>query len=262
MIRKGMVTQWLEILHAQIRERRDPWVVLEGRHAVEAALAGWWEVAGVVASEESPWEPPVWSGLEFLRRSRRDLEEIAGYAFHRGVLGLAKLPGETGEVAKFLKETDGDALVVVCPRLADAANAGAIVRNAAAMGAAGVLFGAEGVSPFERKSVRSSTGSVFRLPVRIADGGQLLRSLLAAGFELLGADAGEGSMDIRELPAAEGRRALVIGAEDDGLGPFWRSAVSSSVRIPMAEGVDSLNAAAASAVLLWELTRGRPTDGA
>src|SRR5690606_15387262 len=144
---KRMESHWLDILRAQIRERRDPWVVLEGRHAVEAAIAGWWEVAGVVAGEESPGEPPVWSGLEFLRRGRGELEEIAGYPFHRGVLGLAKLPGETGEVAKFLRELDGDALVVVCPRLADAANAGAIVRNAAALGAAGALFGAEGVSP-------------------------------------------------------------------------------------------------------------------
>ncbi len=247
-----MEPAWLEILHAQIRRRSDPWVVLEGRHAVEAAISGWWEVAGVVAGEDSPWEPPLWSGLEFLRRGRAELEEIAGYAFHRGILGLAKLPQEVGEVAKFLRDLELDARVVVCPRLADAASAGEIVRNAAALGAAAALFGAEGVSPFERKAVRSSTGSVFRIPVRIADGGQLLRSLLAASFELLGADAGEGSVDVRELPAAEGRRALVIGAEEDGLGPFWRSAVSHRVRIPMAEGADSLNAAAA---LLWELGR-------
>lgn len=253
-----MASAWLEILHAQIRERTDPWVVLEGRHAVEAALAGWWEVEGVVAAHDSAWEPPLWSGLELLKLPRPELEALAGYAFHRGVLGLARLPRETSEVAKLLAGLEEDACVVVCPRLADAANAGAIVRNAAALGAKAVIFGSDGVSPFARKAVRASAGALFRLPVRVADGGQVLRSLKAARFEMLGAELGEASGDVREVPAATGRRALVIGAEDDGLGPFWRAGCDRLVHIPMNAGMDSLNAAAASAVLLWELRRAGP----
>ena len=249
--------EWLEELHTQIRKRRDPWVVLEGRHAVEAAVAGWWDVHGVVASAESSWDLPGWSGLEVQRRSRQELEALAGYAFHRGVLGLARQPEETGDVAGLLEELSKEALIVVCPGLADAANAGAILRNAAALGAEAVLFGSDGVSPFERKAVRASGGALFRIPVRVADGGQMLRCLKAGGFRLVGTAAGKGNPAIHEVDWPAGRLALVFGAEDQGLGPFWSAACNRMVGIPMESGMDSLNVAASSAVCLWEIARQR-----
>lgn len=260
-----MEPAWLETLHAQIRTRHDPWVVLEGRQAVEAALAGWWEIEGLVATDDSPWQPPVWSGLELLRRPRAELAAVAGdgafHSDHDGVLGLARIPQETPEVAKFLAGLEVDAFVVVCPRLADPAHAGAIVRSAAALGAAAVIFGRDGVSPFEREAVQASAGALFRMPVKVADGGQVLRSLKAAGYETLGAEVGEGSVDVREAGRAEGRRALVIGAGEKGLGPFWAVACDRRIHIPLSGGMDSLGAAAASAVLLWELRRGWGRSG-
>lgn len=251
------VDGWIEELGRQTRKRTDPWIVLEGRHAVEGAMSGWWDVHGVLASEDCEWNPPVWSGLELTRMPRTSLEEVAGYAFHRGVIGLAKLPEERTDVAGLMGELDADAMVVVCPSLADASNVGAIIRNAAALGAAAVLFGAEGASPYDRKAVRASSGALFRLPVRVADSGQIMRCLKAARFHVLGADGGEGALDVGGLPGNEGRTALVIGSEENGLGPFWARACDRLVRIPMASGVDSLNAAAASAVLMWELMRRR-----
>lgn len=255
--RSAVQTQWVEELRVQIRRRVDPWVVLEGRHAVEGALGGWWDVAGVLAGEECGWEPPHWAGLELLRRPRQELEELAGYPFHRGVLGLARQPEETADVASLMPELAEDALVVVCPSLSDAANAGAILRNAAALGAAAVIFGREGVSPFERKAVRASAGALFRLPVRVADAGQTLRCLKAARFTLLGTACGEMVAPLDAVEPAPGRLALVIGSEADGLGPFWQAACDEFVRIPMTSGMDSINAAAASAVMLWELRRRR-----
>ena len=110
-------------------------------------------------------------------------------------------------------ELPGDALIVVCPALADAANAGAIVRNAAALGAAAVVFGEEGVSPFERKAVRASAGALFRVPVRVADGGQILRCLKAGGFSMVGALCGNEAPELTGFEAPGGRLALVIGSE-------------------------------------------------
>jgi TrmH family RNA methyltransferase len=252
-----MESEWLGTLREQLRERRDPWVILEGSAAVEAAIGGWWEVPGVVAAEDTQWQAPVWSGLDLLRLPLPDEPEIADFVLHFGVVGLAKIPQETGEVAKFLAGLEPNALVVVCPRLNEAADAGAIMRNAAAMGAAGILFSAEGVSPFERAAVRASAGAVFRLPVRVGDGGLLLRSLKAAKFEMLAALAGEGAEDVRELPPATGRRALVLSSEEGGLGAFWSAGCDRKVKIPMNEAsVDSLGLVACSAVLLWELVRG------
>lgn len=230
--------------------------MLEGRHAVEGALAGWWRVEGVVRADGSGWEPAAWSGLELRTRSKAELGELAGYPFHRGVLGLARQPEETPRAAELLRELAGrDGLVVVCPRLANAANAGAILRNSAALGADAVIFGEEGVSPFDRKSVRASSGALFRLPVRVADAGQVLRGLKAGGFRIFGADGGPQAEELPGRQVGAGPLALVIGSEDEGLGGFWSAACDELLRIPMSAGVDSLNAAAASALLLWELGR-------
>lgn len=233
--------------------------MLEGRHAVEGALGGWWDVAGVLAGEEISWEPPDWSGLDLLRRPREEIEEIAGYAFHRGVLGLARRPEETGDVAALLEELPADALIVVCPMLSDPAIAGAVIRNAAALGAEAVIFGAEGISPFERKAVRASAGALFRLPVRVADGGQVMRCLKAGGFSVVGAACGDDASDLTTHEPTAGRLALVIGSETDGLSSFWKAACDALARVP-ASGMDSLDAAAASAVLLWELRRMRDPE--
>ncbi|WP_193214769.1 TrmH family RNA methyltransferase [Luteolibacter marinus] len=210
--------EWLETLRAQMVEPSDPWVLLEGQATVEAAVAGWWELAGVVIDDGHPWDGPSWSGLEI---ERMVLDELTGPSGHRGVLGLAKRPGETTKVAAFTAALDPDALLVVCPRPADAALAGALIRLAGLHGAAGVLFGREGVSPFERVAVEASAGELFRLPVRVSDGGQLLRCLKAAGVHLVGTDTDGAGDDA--LPT-EGRRALVVGDPAGGLGCFWRAA--------------------------------------
>lgn len=198
-----------------------PWVVLEGRAAVEAALAGWWEVAGVMMEESHPWEVPPWSGLDVRRMTAAGMAGFGDPERHGGVLGLAREPAETREVAAFCKALDADAMLVVAPRLADPVLAGRLMRQAEGIGAAAVLFGAEGTSPFGPAAIEASGGAAFRLPVRVADGGQLLRSLKAAAVDLTGWEQDGGPA--AAAPAA-GRRALVIGDSESGLGPFWRSA--------------------------------------
>lgn len=221
---------WLTTLRTQIDNRNDPWVVLEGLTSVEAAIAGWWEVPGVLVAEDHSWEAPVWSGLELLRKQRHEMDDLADPAAHEGVLGLAKLPNETGDVAAFMKGLELEALLVVCPRLDDPELIGTIVRGAEAFNAAGVIFGAEGMSPFEPEAVRASDSAVFKLPVRIADAGMVLRCLLTAGFQLIGLDDSEDSIPASHLPDLASRRALVLGEEDGRLGRFWRSACNLRVR--------------------------------
>jgi tRNA G18 (ribose-2'-O)-methylase SpoU len=208
-------------LLAQATTRRDPWVVLEGQATVEAALAGWWEVAGVMLCDAHPWEVPAWSGLEVVRKPLSAFAGLADPARHGGVLGLARQPAETAEVAAFAKGLEAEALLVVCPKLEDPVLAGTVARHAERIGAAGVLFGAEGVSPFGAAAVAASDGAVFRLPVRVADSGQLLRSLKAAAVDLTGLEPGA---DPAGVMRPDGRRALVVGDPERGLGPFWRAA--------------------------------------
>ncbi|MEK7948893.1 TrmH family RNA methyltransferase [Luteolibacter soli] len=230
------MTDWQTTLREQLTDGRDPsWVVLEGQGMVEAALAGWWEVAGVVISEDHSWEVPVWSGMEVARVAPAEMASLADASIHGGVLGLAKKPSETGEVAAFLRSLDAEALVVVCPRLDDPRVAGEVIRLAAEHDAAGVLLGAEGVSPFHVEAVRAAGGATFQLPIRIADGGLLLRSLKAAGVELCGweqAFSGEA--------VTSGRRALVMGDPEKGLGPFWKAACDRQVGGEVGEALEEL----------------------
>jgi hypothetical protein len=128
------VTDWQTTLREQLTDCQDPWVVLEGQGMVEAALAGWWEVAGVMISEDHSWQVPVWSGMEVVRETPEEMERLADASIHGGVLGLAKRPSETGEVATFLRSLDVEALVVVCPRLDQAAVVGDVIRLASAIG--------------------------------------------------------------------------------------------------------------------------------
>jgi tRNA G18 (ribose-2'-O)-methylase SpoU len=222
--------EWLSVLLAQVEERSDPWVLLEGQANVEAALAGWWEVPGVLVAEDHPWEAPVWSGLELFRKDPGEIEDLADSSAHGGILGLAKIPNETGDVAAFMKGLEAEALLVVCPRLDDPSSIGEIVRGAEAFDAAGVIFGAEGMSPFEPDAVRASGSTMFKLPIRIADGGMVLRCLLAGGFQLIGLDESPDAGAVEDLPVLASRRALVLGDEDGRLGRFWRSACSVRVR--------------------------------
>lgn len=216
-----MEPEWLNLLRDQAAGRRDPWVLLEGQATLEAALAGWWEVAGLMIDESHPWEVPAWSGLEVVRKPAGELERLGNPARHAGVLGVARQPAETAEVAAFARSLDPDALLVVCPKLVDPGFAGNVMRHADAIGAAGVLFGTEGTSPFDATAVAASAGAVFRLPVRVADGGLILRSLKAAAVDLTGWEAGGNAVGDDWLP---GRRALVVGDPGAGLGPFWRAA--------------------------------------
>ncbi len=241
---------WLGELRRQVAERRDPWVLLEGRAAVEAALAGWWEVAGVLIEEDHPWVLPPWSGPEMLRRDAAEMAGLGDPARHQGVLGLARLPAETAEVAAFARALEPDAWLVVCPRPSDAAYAGRLVGLAAARGAAGVLFGAEGGSPFAPAAVEASEGALFRIPVRVADGGQLLRSLKAAAVHLVGLEPSAGPRDT--APPSSGRRALVVGDPEAGLGPFWRAACDRRTAGDPADLLDWLAAAGSQAELLAE----------
>lgn len=214
-----MNSEWMNLLRAP--DRGLPWVLLEGRSAVEAALAGWWEVAGVMIDESHPWEVPAWSGLEVERTTAAELAGLGDPGRHGGVLGLAREPAESREVAVFCKSLEAGALLVVAPRLVDPVRAGRLMARAESAGAGGVLFGAEGASPFGAEAIGASGGAVFRLPVRVADSGQLLRSLKAAAVDLTGWEPDGG-------PAApgpsSGRRALVLGDPVAGLGPFWRAA--------------------------------------
>jgi TrmH family RNA methyltransferase len=151
--------------------------------------------------------------------------------------------------------TRGDAaLVVVLDGVQDPGNAGAVVRAGEAFGATGVACLKGSVNPYNPKCLRASAGSIFRLPVVAA----LEESLLLAALEqkrvtLFAAVPRDGKL----LSEADltGSCAIVIGSEGRGVSPKL-SRKAAGIRIPTI-GVESLNAAVAAGVMLYEASRQR-----
>jgi tRNA G18 (ribose-2'-O)-methylase SpoU len=166
---------------------------------------------------------------------------------HRGILAIgcrgAPLPAEA-----LLGALPARALIVVLVGIANHDNIGSIFRNAAAFGADAVLLDPTCCDPLYRKAIRVSVGAALKIPFAFfADPAGFMATLDRQGFEQF-ALSPRGETDIRNARRTE-RLALYLGTEGEGL-PESLLARLRTVRIDMAEGFDSLNVAAASAIAL------------
>ena len=157
----------------------------------------------------------------------------------------------------------GEGPVLVLAGIADPGNAGTLVRTAEAAGAAGVVVCDGSVDPFGPKAVRAAAGSLFRLPVAEAAAGPAtiaaLASLRSAGRRLVATQARDGAdPEAVDLAAPV---ALVVGSEAHGLSSEVAALVDLTVSIPMSGAIESLNAAVAGAVVLFEAARQRRHRG-
>ena len=194
--------------------------------------------------------------------SRRVVDAIAGFPLHRGILAIGRRAAPLS--AEMLVAGLGErAVVVVACGIANHDNIGGIFRNAAAFGADAVLLDAECCDPFYRKAIRVSVGHVLTVPqARLAAGADPVSLLRAAGFDVLSLSPSAGRRLVDVVPPK--RAAIVLGTEGAGLAPEVL-ARSQAVAIPMAAGVDSLNVAVTSGIVLHHLTaprdRAAPTPG-
>lgn len=192
------------------------------------------------------------------------LERMTGFHLHRGALAAMQRP-ELPSVMQLLTSAQPPQptrRVVVLENLVDHTNVGAAFRSAAALGIDAVLVTPSCADPLYRRSVRVSMGTVFQVPwTRLDSWPGDIALLRDAGFTLASLALCEDSMsldDFASLSALRGpdaRLAIVMGTEGDGLGKRTIAASDYTVKIPMDHGVDSLNVAAASAVVFWA-TRG------
>jgi len=146
--------------------------------------------------------------------------------------------------------------VLVLVGVADPGNAGTLLRSAEAAGVAAVVFCAGCVDPYHPKTVRSSAGSIFLVPV--VDGPApeaVLAALGAAGVRRIGTVARDGV----DLDAADlvGPLAVVLGSEAHGLAPELTTDLDELVTIPMSGRAESLNVAMAGTLVVFEAARRR-----
>lgn len=193
--------------------------------------------------------------IEVYTAPRDVLEKLTGFKLTRGVLAAfkRKAPLTVEEVCKNARR------VVVLENIADTSNVGAIFRSAAALDIDAVLLSPQCADPFNRRCLRVSMGNVFQINwARFADDSwpqSGMKELKKLGFKTLSMALRNNSIEITDpLLKNEEKLAIFMGTEGDGLLAQTIEKSDYVVKIPMKEGVDSLNVAAAAAIIFWELS--------
>ncbi len=178
------------------------------------------------------------------------MAQVVGFHLNRGVLAAADRAAQPDPV-----ELMRDArLLAVLEGVGDHENLGALFRNAAALSVDGVLLGAGCSDPLYRRSVRVSMGHVLRVPFAdLRPWPQGLDLLRDNGFTVAALTPRADAVDLRECKFAGEKVALLLGSEGPGLTDEAIEAADIAVKIPMADGVDSLNVATAGAVAFHAL---------
>lgn len=232
---------------------REGYCVAESFHLLEEALKSDCQVPAVLASESvrSAVESHVrrLAGVRVMVLADALFRELSGTEASQGVLALVRPPQWSLE-----QLFRGRPLVVVLDGVQDPGNAGAILRAAEAFGSSGVLFLKGTVSPYNPKAVRASAGSLFRAPLVTGLDAALARAALEQHRLDIYAAMPAGNKALPEVDLTR-KCAFIIGSEGRGMTEKLRSA-AVDLRIPIS-GVESLNAAMAAGILLYEARRQR-----
>lgn len=252
------------LTEAQLRSRQAPekgLFIAESAKVIEHALdAGYVPVSFLM--ERRQIDGPARGLLDrcpdvpVYTANRSVLASLTGYELTRGMLCSMRRP-----VLPNVEEIcAGARRLAVLEGIVDPTNVGAIFRSAAALGIDAVLATPTCCDPLHRRAVRVSMGTVFQVPWTFIGSSAAdwpengLAQLKHFGFRTAALALSENSVFIDD-PAlmAEGRLAIVLGTEGDGLSEATVAGCDYTVRIPMSHAVDSLNVAAASAVAFWQL---------
>jgi tRNA G18 (ribose-2'-O)-methylase SpoU len=229
--------------------------IAEGEKVVRRAMAAGYPARSLLMAER--WLPGLEAELDATEApcyvvSERVAEEVTGFHVHRGALAsLARLPLPTAEDV-----LAGTSRIVLLEDIVDHTNVGAVFRSAAALGMDAVLLSPRCADPLYRRSVKVAMGAVFSLPWTRLDGWyDALPRLSEAGFTTMALTPADNAVPLPEAVRryGAGRVCVVLGSEGHGLTQQWLAAADVQVSIPMAAGVDSLNVAAASAVVFYAL---------
>ncbi|WP_106620100.1 23S rRNA (guanosine(2251)-2'-O)-methyltransferase RlmB [Saccharothrix carnea] len=201
-------------------------------------------------------------GISVLEVQRGELDRITGGAMHQG-LGLQVPPYEYAEPRELLKIANASGLpplLVALDGVTDPRNLGAVVRSAAAFGAHGIVLPQRRSAGITAVAWRTSAGTAARMPIAVATNlTRQLKEWAEAGLMIVGLDA-DGDVDVDGLDLATGPLVVVVGSEGRGLSRLVKETCDQTVSIPMAAGVESLNASVAAGVVLAEIARRRRLD--
>lgn len=192
------------------------------------------------------------------RMDRKDLDKLTHFGHHQGV--AIKTTGYPyagfGEILSDVQD-NGNAFVVVLDHLEDPQNVGAILRTACAAGATGVVIAEDRACGITPAAVRASAGGSEYLKIaHVVNIPRAIEDLKDAGVWFTGLDWGDDSRLYTEIDF-KGPSGIVVGAEGDGIGRLVREKCDFIARLPMPGGFESLNAATAASIVMYEALRQR-----
>lgn len=197
-------------------------------------------------------------GIVVVEADRRKLDGMSRTHSHQGVIALAAVReyASVDDILNAAREKGEPPLIVVCDELSDPHNLGAVIRTAECAGAHGVIIPKRRSAGLTAIVAKTSAGAVAHVPVaRVPNLPSLLKELKEQGVWIFGsAAAGDKTLYEADL---KGPAAIVIGSEGDGMGRLVSETCDFRVSIPMRGKLNSLNASAAAAILLYEAVRQR-----
>lgn len=216
--------------------------LVEGRKMVEEALASAFDVEAVLVQE----------GMELPDGLTMPVYELPAHVL--AAVCDTKTPQGIAAVVRMKEQSALGKHIVVLDGVQDPGNVGTIIRTADAAGLNGVLLSNQCADVFSPKVLRATMGSIFRMNLRTTDDlpGELTK-LREKGYSILSSQL-DGTPFYERQDVAE-RFALIIGNEGNGVSEQVQQTATHRVRLPMRGGAESLNAAIAAAIMMYELMR-------
>ena len=242
---------------------RDRLFVGEGAYAVQRMLAAGIEMHSLLLAQRRVEEfvELVPDDVTIYVLPNELIHQVVGFKFHSGVIACGRRPANRtlDDVLADDAQAQGPETIVVCPKVINHENVGAMIRVAAAFGAKAMVLGPESCDPYWRRSIRVSMGAVFTFPIVTSDDLQrdLKRLKDRWGYQLAATviDADAEPLARAGRPSNPDRLALLFGPESQGLENRWVQMCDRRITIPMQLGTDSLNIAVAAAVFLYHFTQ-------
>jgi tRNA G18 (ribose-2'-O)-methylase SpoU len=238
--------------------RRHGLFIAEGRLVVERVIeSGRYELVSALLNDASlaallPLFEARAPGVPLFQMDAQGFEQVTGFNIHRGCLALVRRPAPLD----WRQAVGRSRVIVVLEAVSNADNVGGVFRTAAAFGAGAVLLSPTSCDPLYRKAVRTSMGAVLNVPfARLNPWPGGLEELSGLGFRVAALTPSGPSVTLAEFAGSRygDPVALVVGSEGRGLTPEARAGAATAVRIPMADGVDSLNLVVATGIALARL---------
>lgn len=245
------VKRFRELLREKsVRDAQGVFAV-EGDHLCGELAKGGFRILTALMTENAAVKYPktaaaLGSAGEVVVISQEIAEYISDTKAPQGLFAIAAKPHSDGI-------PDGAGRLVLLDGVQDPGNVGTILRTAEALGFDGAALSPECADIWSPKTLRASMGSVFRLPCITGELPGIISGLKENGFLVYGSMLDSSAAKLGELEFPE-RAAVVIGSEGAGISSATAKACDQAVYIPIS-GAESLNAGAAAAILLWELSK-------